>query len=180
VTGELTVTVRGTELEVGDILADVILASGVLARLNPQYIALKTQMDKWMQDPSILDKQSFTVTGHSLGGYLAEAINQTYPNEVTTAYLYNTPGSSGLVGNILNLVSGLFTRSAPGDNNVYNVKGSEGLSLIAGLGHQSSGVIAVQSRIADPVGWAGSRKSGSVALNFCARGLPLPCHCTHE
>jgi transposase len=30
------------------------------------------------------------------------------------------------------------------------------------------------------LGRAGSRKSGSVALNFCARGLPLPCHCTHE
>ena len=101
-------------------------------------------MDIWLADPAMLGGQTFTVAGHSLGGYLAEALKETYSARVTAAYLFNAPGSGGLIGNLGDLVSGLFNQSKPGANNVWNIKGSEGASFITGLGGQPSGSVPIQ------------------------------------
>ena len=42
-------------------------------------------------------------TGHSLGGYLAAAVEQQYGSAVSATYLYNAPGVLGPIGNILSL-----------------------------------------------------------------------------
>ena len=148
-TGEVTVAVRGTEFQAGDLLADGLLALGVSSKLNPQYVALKTKMDQWLADPAMLGGQTFTVTGHSLGGYLAEAVKETYPANVTAAYLFNAPGNGGLIGTIGGLVSGLFSQSTPGAHNVWNIKACEGASFVTGLGSQTSATLPVQIE-ADP------------------------------
>ena len=136
--------IRGTQLEANDLLADGLLALGVSAQLNPQFQALQTQMGIWLNPGGKLHGINFTVTGHSLGGYLAVAIKESYPDKVTEAYIYNAPGTGGLVGNIADLVSGIFSETSPGANGVWNIKASEGLTIAAGIGSQPSSDIPVQ------------------------------------
>ena len=142
--GALSLAVRGTEFQAGDLLADGLLALGVSSKLNPQYLALKAKMDQWLADAAMLGGKTFTVSGHSLGGYLAEAVKEIYPSSVMAAYLFNAPGSGGLIGAIGGLVSGMFSQSTPGANNVWNIKACEGASFITGLGSQSSATLPVQ------------------------------------
>jgi Ca2+-binding RTX toxin-like protein len=150
---EICIAIRGTQLEVGDLLADGILALGVSSRLNPQFIALQTKIDQWREQGGPLQGRSFTVSGHSLGGYLAAAVKETFSANVTQAYLFNAPGSGGLIGNIADLVSGLFSQPAPGANGVWNIKASEGISFVTGLGFQSSAGIPVQIEAAPGLGF---------------------------
>ncbi len=143
--GPKHLAIRGTQPEVGDIIAGGLLAVGVSSKLNPQFIALKAKLEKdWLANGGPLHNQTFTASGHSLGGYLAEAVKEQYGNQVTEAYLFNTPGSGGLVGAIAGLVSDLFNQPSPGANGIWNIKASEGASIIAGLGSQSSAGIPVQ------------------------------------
>ena len=48
-TGKTYLAIRGTEPSLTDFLADGLLALGVPAGLNPQFIALKGQIAAWMQ-----------------------------------------------------------------------------------------------------------------------------------
>ena len=48
-TGKTYLAIRGTEPSLTDFLADGALALGVPKGLNPQFIALKGQITKWMQ-----------------------------------------------------------------------------------------------------------------------------------
>jgi len=145
--------IRGTEPAANDILVDGILALGFAAKLNPQFDALKTQIDKWLADSAMLKDQTFTVSGHSLGGYLAAAVKQQYGAKVTDAYLFNAPGSGGLVGNIVDLLSGVFGQSIPGANGIWNIKASEGASFSTGLGGQPSAAIPIQIEEAPGAGF---------------------------
>ncbi len=122
--------IRGTEPSANDLTTDGLLALGLPAKLNPQFVALKAKIDQWRNDPAVLQGKNFTVAGHSLGGYLAAAVKQQYGGQVTGAYLYNAPGVLGPIGNILSLFGLSGTPSA----NVWNLRGSEGLSLISALG----------------------------------------------
>lgn len=68
--GPKYLAIRGTE-GVLDFVVDYFILNGVPSFLNPQYLALNTQVQAWLADPTVLQGQSFTVAGHSLGGYLA-------------------------------------------------------------------------------------------------------------
>lgn len=48
-----------------------------------------------------------------------------------------------MLGTLGDLLSGVLTQSAPGENGIWNLKASEGLSLIAGLGAQPSAALPV-------------------------------------
>lgn len=122
--------IRGTEPALSDLNADGLLALGLPASLNPQYVALKAQIDQWRNDPAVLQGKTFSVAGHSLGGYLAAAVKQQYGSAVSDAYLYNAPGVLGPIGNILSL----FGLDGASTTNVWNIRGSDGLSLLSGLG----------------------------------------------
>ncbi|WP_245945929.1 lipase family protein, partial [Helicobacter didelphidarum] len=41
------------------------------------------------------------VTGHSLGGFLAQSFALTYPNRIKEVYTYNAPGMGGIVASAL-------------------------------------------------------------------------------
>ncbi len=149
--GPLYLAIRGTQPEVGDIIAGGLLAVGVSSKLNPQFTALQSQIDTWLTSGAL--SGNFTVTGHSLGGYLAEAVKEQYSTQVTEAYLFNAPGSGGLIGNIAGLVSELFTQPSLGANGIWNIKASEGASIIASLGSQSSAGIPIQIEAAPDAGF---------------------------
>jgi hypothetical protein len=152
--GPLYLAIRGTDSSANDLLTDGLLALGVSAKLNPQFTALKDHLDNvWLADGGLLHDEAFTVTGHSLGGYLAEAVKEQYSTQVTEAYLFNAPGSGGLVGTIAGLVSDLFNQPSPGANGIWNIKASEGASIIAGLGGQSSAGIPIQNEAAPDAGF---------------------------
>lgn len=146
--GHRYLAVRGTELAASDLLADGILAAVGIPLLNPQFLALQTRVSQWIQDGVL--PASFTVAGHSLGGYLAAALKSRF-SQVSEAFIFNAPGNWGVLGTIYGLVESLPPTGEPGAGGVWNVKGSEGLSLIAGLGSPQSAVVSVQIEAASDI-----------------------------
>ena len=170
--GKRTLAIRGTQAEAGDIVSDVLLAAGVSARLNPQFDALQAKLDnEWLAEGGLLRGQPFTVSGHSLGGYLAAAVKAQYSAQVTSVYLYNAPGSGGLIGNIAGLVAGVFSQTVPGADGVWNIKASEGASIIGGLGLQGSAAIPIQIEQAPGLSWC-----DLLAWEFDLEGTTQPAH----
>lgn len=56
-TGEpMYLAIRGTQPSANDLAADGLLAVGLPASLNPQFAALKAQIDNWRNDPTKLLK----------------------------------------------------------------------------------------------------------------------------
>ena len=79
------------EIALNDLSIDVTLAMGdipmqcyELARFYEEQI--KSHLD---------DKQKLIITGHSLGGYLAQSFCFMYPNKVAELYTFNSPGLLG-------------------------------------------------------------------------------------
>lgn len=142
--GAKYLAIRGTELEAKDLLADGILATAMPSFLNPQFNMLQLKLNEWLNDPNVLQGQSFTVTGHSLGGYLAAAVKQNYA-QVTDASLYNAPGVGGLVGNLVDALSNVLGFSITASNNIWNLRGSEGFPVISGLGFQLGTSVSIQT-----------------------------------
>ncbi|MBX3640669.1 MAG: hypothetical protein KF888_09165 [Nitrosomonas sp.] len=78
--GAKYLAIRGTEPSANDVVSDLLLATGWSSNFNPQFLALKAQIENiWLQDPTVLQGQHFTVTGHSLGGYLAAVMKSSFP-----------------------------------------------------------------------------------------------------
>ena len=70
--GVCYLAIRGTEddpVDPNDYAADAFLAAGFPSYTNPQFWSLEDQVQEWINDGDL--PASFTVTGHSLGGYLA-------------------------------------------------------------------------------------------------------------
>lgn len=131
-----------------------MLATVVPSTLNPQFLSLKAQLQKWINGERNAEGEmvsapiltgNFTVTGHSLGGYLAAALKAAFPAHITDAYLFNAPGVGGVSANLVSLFQNAFGLEPPaGTNGIWNVRGLEGLSFITGLGVQLSEPISIQ------------------------------------
>jgi Ca2+-binding RTX toxin-like protein len=144
--GKRTLAIRGTEPTGSDLTADGLLALGLPSNLNPQFVVLKTQIDAWLTDGTL--GSSFSVSGHSLGGYLAAAVKQQYSAQVTDAYLFNAPGVGGVLGNLTDALTSTLGLSGTPTGNIWNVRGSEGFPFIAGLGYQLGTAISIQAEAA--------------------------------
>jgi len=70
--GTTCLAIRGTDGTM-DVLADYLIYQGLPSEISPQYLSLKAQVQTWLADPQKLQGKNFTVTGHSLGGYLANS-----------------------------------------------------------------------------------------------------------
>ncbi|SER25795.1 Ca2+-binding protein, RTX toxin-related [Nitrosomonas sp. Nm51] len=149
-TGETYLAIRGTEAtDPADLLTDLVnIALFGSTTLQPQYLSLKSQVQAWI-DAEILP-QNFTVTGHSLGGFLATdlAVDAQFADNITHAYLYNTPGQGGIFGDLLNMMQnawGIPTRYDPAKfSNIEAVVGDGfNISPVAGLGYDVSPPINV-------------------------------------
>jgi Ca2+-binding RTX toxin-like protein len=133
--------IRGTG-GLADIGTDIDLAVGLPMELNLQYIALKDQVQTWLGNGTLAP--GFTVSGHSLGGYLAVGLEAEFGANIGQAYLYNAPGINGLAGGVTAWILDKFGITAPVDaSKILNIKADTGTSLIAGLGAQVAPAIAI-------------------------------------
>ena len=134
ITGNVAVSTRGTSpTDLRDLLTDGLLAFGVPKELNPQYRALKSKVEEWIEDGTL--PAQFTVSGHSLGAYLACALKQGLPDHVTKAYGFNEPGRDGIWGDLVELGGGHWAGDP--DTHIFMPKG--GAAPIGDLGASSGG-----------------------------------------
>jgi hypothetical protein len=172
--GKRYLAVRGTDPQLNDLFTDGLLALGIPSRLNPQFTALRAQVEAWRANGTL--GNSFSVAGHSLGGYLAAALKEVFPAQVSDAYLFNAPGVGGVVGSVANLFSSAFGLSGSAGANVWNLRGSEGASVITGLGSQLSEPIRIQIEAASGPGFANHsivRMADALAIHAaCAELFP--------
>ena len=129
--------IRGTEPTPNDLISDLSIGLFGTVVLQPQYAALTTYLEDLTGDGGVLAGKTFSVAGHSLGGYLGAVLtgHETYQSQIQHVYAYNAPGTGGILLQWMNLL-GLNVDSVNGaiiiNSNAYN-----GLSVIAGFGAQS-------------------------------------------
>ena len=142
-TGKKYLAIRGTE-GLADLGADYILALGYPSYLNPQFVALRGVIQTWINNGTL--GSGFSITGHSLGGYLATAIGTWFGTQTGGVYTYNAPGVGGISGNTLDAFRTAFgLGNTPLVNNLNNIRGTAGISLISGLGLQLSPPVMVET-----------------------------------
>ena len=139
--GPKYLAIRGTG-GLDDIGADIDLAVGLPLGFNLQYIALKTQVATWLADGTLVS--GFTVSGHSLGGYLAVGLEADFSGSIGQAYLYNTLGLNGVLGSVTGAILDALGITAPVDpSKISNIKADAGTSPIAGLGAQVAPAVTI-------------------------------------
>lgn len=112
-TGQVSIAVRGTETLLNDIGADVVLAVIGVDTLNPQFNALYARIKSWATGPDAILSGTVTITGHSLGGYLAAQLKKAFAAptadtgdfNISSAYVFNAPGPGGVLGSLTRVVS---------------------------------------------------------------------------
>ena len=150
-TQKLTVAIRGTDISANfDWLSNAYLAVGIPPSLNPQYRALRPVIDQWIQ-AGVLPPGT-TVTGHSLGGYLAAAIKASFPATFASTYTFNAPGFVQSLGGLQGVLQSIFGIPVP-QTGVVDVRGSAGLSVIAGLGNHLGSLSALEIESAGALGF---------------------------
>ncbi|QDX80632.1 hypothetical protein B9N43_04855 [Denitratisoma sp. DHT3] len=144
--GQRYLAIRGSD-DGYDLATDLVsIALLGSTKYQSQYASLKAKVDEWIDDGTL--PSSFTVTGHSLGGFLAAGIAADYSSKVSHAYLYNAPGLGGIAATLLAPFDALrdalgigATTLNPGK--VSNIKAETGASPIAGLGKQVAPEISI-------------------------------------
>jgi len=139
VSGEAFLAIRGTEASDSmDLLTDLIDITWLgSTTLQPQYISLKFKVAEWLENGIL--PQNFTVTGHSLGGFLAAGLvaEPMFTNHISHAYLFNTPGVGGYTGPSAAAYAILdFLGVAPAydQSKISNIEAATDISPISGLG----------------------------------------------
>ena len=154
--GKQILTIRGTTSWPPDPL-DLLADGQLAARMLPP-----GQFESMVKYISDTDLANFDITGHSLGGYLAQAAKASFGAAVCDVYTYNAPGARNmlqytLVGNdtdnpgkvIVTLVGTTFTfkwdlstwsayqmflsNQNSSDDRVYNISGKDLTHPIAGI-----------------------------------------------
>jgi hypothetical protein len=143
-TGKRFLAIRGTEPDdVNDLITDVVdIALLGTSAIQTQYASLKAQVQTWLGDGTL--PAAFTVSGHSLGGFLATALTADFATNITQTYLYNAPGLDGVVGDVIGAILNTFGITPPlALADVFNIKANAGVSPIAGLGAQVAPAIGI-------------------------------------
>jgi len=129
--------IRGTD-DIADLITDVVdIAIFGTPERQAQYSTLKAKVGEWIERGWL--SSSFTVSGHSLGGFLAAALIVDFAANVQHAYLYNAPGIGGVrasLGLALGRLTGVAGSPTLSPSLVSNLKAQAGISPIGGLGIQ--------------------------------------------
>lgn len=115
VSGQQCLAIRGTQTDLG-FLADGITDVGVFLGLNGtlQYQQLQVFYQSLVASGDI-QPSSLNVTGHSLGGLLAQMFAVDHSGDVTQTMTFNAPGVDGIGAEILYLV-GIIPGNVPAGN----------------------------------------------------------------
>ena len=169
-TGERVLAIRGTD-DVADKATDVV---SILTLGSPkyqgQYQSLRTKVQEWIANGTLPPHSS--VTGHSLGGFLATGLALEFPQYVDHAYLYNAPGLGGLTNRpVLDEIARIYhiTGGAYDPSKFTNVRAKPGTSLVSGLGSHPSPPLLVEGE--DHGGWLIGTDNHSI--NFLADSLAI-------
>ncbi|WP_321778673.1 hypothetical protein [Sulfurimonas sp.] len=131
-------SIRGST-SYADYVSDVILATTGVA--YGQLMALNDFYSEWVLDGTIPIGAKLDVTGHSLGGALAQMFSAIHPNGVENTYSYNAPGIGGLTTDAYNIL-GIDPQNAL-FLNITNIYAKEGPEATAGLGTMLGSVVPV-------------------------------------
>ncbi|MEJ5129179.1 hypothetical protein WH367_24295, partial [Comamonas sp. MYb21] len=153
-TGEKVFAIRGTEpSEWGaDYVTDVVDIAGFGNVIYmSQYQSLEAYYTQLVTSGVLGISEKVTVTGHSLGGFLAEAFTALHDPVVTATYTYNAPGFRGAIGQVLEVL-GITDASAP-NSKIINIRATDGISATAGLGQVMGSVqkVRIEAGTANPV-----------------------------
>ena len=148
VTGEKVLSIAGTDpTSWADLITDVVNVSQYGTVLGmPQYNSLETFYAQLLSSGKLGVSEQVVVTGHSLGGFLAQAFTARHASAVSAAYTYNAPGF-GTIEALLGFVG--VTDPTPAAAKITNVHATDGVSMTAGLGNMlgaSQGVRIEQTR----------------------------------
>jgi|GEM_PF-884799 len=136
-TGKRYLSVRGTQ-DANDLVTD--LASVAILgtpHFQSQYQSLREKVQEWLSDNTL--PSMFTVSGHSLGGFLATGIASDFAANIEHAYLYNSPGLEGigLIGSaVATILQALGLSTTVDPTKISNLKADAGISPVSGLGVQ--------------------------------------------
>lgn len=122
-----------------DVFTDMLLAQHGVA--YDQLAALNSFYNQWILDGTIPIGAQLDVTGHSLGGVLAQSFALAHPNEVNNVYSYNAPGIGGLSNEAYEAL-GILPETTTNTNMVY-IYAKEGVSVTAGLGTMIGSVVPI-------------------------------------
>ena len=134
-TGKRYVAIRGTD-DLYDLATDAVSVALLgTTRFQAQYQSLRLKLQEWLGNGTL--PASFTVAGHSLGGFLATGLLAEFGASIEHAYLFNAPGVRGVTDVVPALLRLLHANVAPVDaERVSNIKAQAGVSPVAGLGIQ--------------------------------------------
>ncbi|AGF79751.1 Ca2+-binding protein, RTX toxin [Desulfocapsa sulfexigens DSM 10523] len=109
--GKKILAIRGTDQLIGTDWDDDIL--GLKAGNTPlQFEDMVSFFEKLQEDDKVLSGEKLTVTGHSLGGALAQIFTATYTDFVDESYTYNSPGAKDLESPELSTSNGRYYKEA--------------------------------------------------------------------
>ncbi|MCE7915947.1 MAG: hypothetical protein DYH15_15110 [Nitrosomonas sp. PRO4] len=141
VSGETHLAVRVTELtDIRDFATgvfDIMLFGST--QLHPQYQSFRTKVTEWLNDGTL--PSTCTVTGHSMGGFLAIGLvdDPDFAANVSHAYLYNAPGLGGFAGSFINTMLDWMGLAPTYDQSkISNIIAATGISPIAGSGFDAA------------------------------------------
>jgi len=150
--GQKVLAIRGSESSnvFVDYLADAInIALLGTNKGMRQYQSLEDFYQVLIAQGTLAAGESVVVTGHSLGGFLAQAFAAKHSSDVSTAYTFNSPGFSVAPGVISNIGTqlleffGIVNATIP-SNKIYNLRAVDGLSAAAGLGQMIGSVEGIR------------------------------------
>ncbi len=115
----------------------------------PQYRSLSDFYESLVANGTLKANEKIVLSGHSLGGFLAQAFAADHFDVVSEVFTYNAPGFSAAPLQISNLETqflkffGLVDESIP-VGNIFNVRAFDGLSATAGLGRMFGSIDAAR------------------------------------
>ncbi|CUS31830.1 calcium-binding protein [Candidatus Nitrospira nitrificans] len=129
-TSEKILAIRGTNDIVDLLISDLQIG---LFGMADQYASLNMFYSQLIVEGKLLSTDTLTVTGHSLGGFLAQAFTVDHSLTVSHAYTYNAPGFGGVLINPFGSL-GVAGASVP-DSLIANII-AQGPSFVSSQGRQ--------------------------------------------
>jgi Ca2+-binding RTX toxin-like protein len=134
-TGQRYLAIRGTD-DLYDLATDLVSVAILgSTRFQAQYRSLKLKVQEWIGNGTLPNQ--FTVTGHSLGGFLAMGLASEFSANVSHAYLYNAPGVGSVAATEIGqrLLTALHIVQPLANTGTFsNLRADAGISPVAGLG----------------------------------------------